>query len=261
MSMIFESHAHYDDDAFDEDREALLASLSQNGIEYVVNVGASLDSCKKTLELVKQYPFVYGALGIHPSDIKEVGYPDLAWLASQTVTNKKIVAIGEIGLDYYWDKDNREAQIDFFEKQMDMAKALERPIIVHSRDAAKDTYEVMKANDAGAIGGVVHCFSYGKEEAKKYLDMGMHIGLGGVVTFKNAKAAKEVAEYVPLDRLLLETDSPYLTPEPNRGKRNSSLNLTYIAKAIATLKNIDYDTVVSATAENAKRMYRIGTSR
>lgn len=257
MSKIFESHAHYEDEAFNEDREALLASLPENGIEYVINVGSTMETCHKTVELVSKYDFMYGALGVHPSEIRGVTDADLEWIEKEASVNSKILAIGEIGLDYYWDKDNKEEQKNYFERQINIAKRLGKPVIVHSREAAKDTYECMRDFGAKDCGGVVHCFSYPVEEAVKYLDMGFYIGLGGVVTFKNAAKIKEVASYVPIDRILLETDCPYMAPEPHRGRRNSSLYIPHIAKAIADIKNIDYEDVVSITNNNACQMYGI----
>lgn len=258
MKSIFESHAHYEDEAFNEDREALLASLPENGIEYVVNVGSTVDTCYKTVDLVKQYSHVYGALGVHPSEIRTATAKDLEWIREEAKNNPKILAIGEIGLDYYWDKDNREQQMDYFKRQIAIAKEIEKPIIVHSRDAAKDTYDCMTENDAAKCGGVVHCFSYGPEEAAKYLKMGFYIGIGGVVTFKNAVKIREVVEAVPLDRILLETDCPYLAPEPYRGKRNSSLYIPHIVEKIAEIKKTDCEEVLSVTFDNACKMYRIG---
>ena len=257
MAKIFETHAHYEDEAFDEDRELILNSLPENGIECVVNVASTVESCHRIAEMLQHYPFMYGALGIHPSEIRGVTDADMQWIKDETLANERIVAIGEIGLDYYWDKDNKAEQKDFFVRQIELAKELDKPIIVHSREAAQDTYEVMKASKASECGGVIHCFSYSVEEAKKYLDMGFYIGLGGVVTFKNAVKAKEVLAYVPLDRLLLETDCPYLTPVPYRGKRNSSLYIPEIVKVMSEIKGIDYDVIVETTNENARRMYRI----
>lgn len=255
MSKIFESHAHYEDEAFDPDREALIASLPVNGIEYVVNVGSTVETCHKTVELVERYDFFWGALGIHPSEIRGVTSADLDWIKKEARENSKIVSIGEIGLDYYWDKDNKREQHEFFAAQIDMAKELKLPIIVHSRDAALDTYTTMLECNARECGGVVHCFSYPKEEAKKYLDMGFYIGMGGAVTFKNALKNREVAEYVPLDRILLETDCPYMAPVPHRGERNSSLFIPEIAKMIAQVKGIEYDEVIEQTNVNARKMY------
>lgn len=254
--MIFETHAHYDDEAFDEDRDSLLNSLNKAGIEYVVNVGAGIETTKKTLELTRRYPFVYGAVGVHPSETAELNEENFKWL-EEVAKEPKVVAIGEIGLDYYWDTPERQIQKEWFIKQMELALKLKLPVIIHSRDAAADTYDLIKEVNLQQVGGVIHCFSYGKEMAKNYLDMGFYLGIGGVVTFKNAKKLKEVVEYAPLSQLVLETDCPYLAPEPNRGKRNSSLNLTYIAEEIARLKGITYEEVISTTSENAKKMYKI----
>lgn len=252
--MIFETHAHYDDEAFDEDRDSLLKSLYKEGIEYVVNVGASIETTKKTLDLTKQYSFVYGAVGVHPSDTAELNEENFKWLG-QAALLPKVVAIGEIGLDYYWDTPERSIQKEWFERQMELAKELKLPAIIHSRDAAADTLDMIRMTDLKQTGGVIHCFSYGKDMAKSYLDMGFYLGIGGVVTFKNAKKLKEVVEYAPMEQLVLETDCPYLAPEPNRGKRNSSLNLIYVAKEIARLKGIPYEDVITITEQNAKRMY------
>ena len=252
--MIFESHAHYDDDAFDEDRQELLSSLQENGIEYVINVGASLQSTASTVELTKRYPFIYGAAGVHPSETAELNEENFTWLVKQC-SQPKIVAVGEIGLDYYWKEPEEEIQKVWFARQLELARSIKKPVIIHSRDAAKDTFDIMCAHKAEEIGGVVHCFSYSAEMAQEYVKMGFYIGIGGVVTFKNGKKMKEVVEAVPLDMILLETDSPYLAPEPNRGKRNSSLNMPYIAKQIAVIKDVSYEEVVEATNANAKRLF------
>lgn len=254
--MIFETHAHYDDEAFDEDREELLESLEPAGIGKVINVCAEVSGWERTVALTERYPFVYGAVGVHPDD---VGSLDEAALERMRVLcgKEKIVAVGEIGLDYYWDKQDHQTQIFWFERQLEVARETGLPFIIHSREAARDTLETMKRMRAGEIGGVVHCFSYGKEMAREFLDMGLYLGIGGVVTFKNGRKLKEVVEYAPLDRLLLETDSPYLAPVPNRGKRNSSLNLPYVAGKIAEIKQVDADTVVSVTEENAGRLFGI----
>ena len=257
MSKIFESHAHYEDEAFDEDREELVDSLPVNDIEYVVNVGSTVETCRRSIELAGQYDFIYAAIGIHPSEIKDVTASDMEWIEMEAKAGKKVVAIGEIGLDYHWDKDNKPQQAEFFINQLEMAKRLNKPIIIHSREAAKDTFDIMSAHKASECGGVVHCFSYPREEAAKYLDMGFYIGIGGAVTFKNAQKVRDVVSYVPLERILLETDCPYMAPVPLRGERNSSLNIPYIARMIADIKNTDYETVVATTNENAKRMYRI----
>lgn len=255
--MIFESHAHYDDEAFDGDRDALLRSFAENGIDTVINIGASLESCQKTLALMKKYSFLYGAIGVHPSETGELEEESLLWL-KECCALEKVVAVGEIGLDYHWKEPEPSVQKEWFEKQLAMAKEVKLPVVIHSREAAKDTLDIMKSSHAEAVGGVIHCFSYTKEIAREYLDMGYYFGIGGVVTFANARKLKEAAAYIPMDRILLETDSPYLAPEPNRGKRNSSLNLPYIAGEIAAIKGLDREEVFAATHENAEKLFRLG---
>lgn len=252
--MIFESHAHYDDEVFDEDREELLASFGEKGIGTVINVGASLAGCKETVELTRQYPFIYGAIGIHPSEVGELHEDNFADLEKWCFLDK-IVAVGETGLDYHWPEPDPALQKEWFERQLVLARQVKLPVIVHSREAARDTLEIMQAHRAGEIGGVIHCFSYAKEMAREYLNMDFYFGIGGVITFKNSKKLKEAVEYIPMERILLETDSPYLAPEPNRGKRNSSLNLPYVAQAIADLKGISYEEVVRITEQNARKLF------
>ena len=254
--MIFETHAHYDDEAFDEDREKLLETMHAQGIEKIINVGASLQGVRDTVALTEKYPFVYGAVGIHPDEVGNLTEEDMKELRGYC-DREKIAAIGEIGLDYYWDKENHEIQKKWFVRQMDLAKETGLPIIVHSRDAAKDTLDIMKAERADNLSGVIHCYSYSKEHAREYMNMGYYLGVGGVVTFKNAKRLKEVVEYAPLDYLLLETDAPYLAPEPYRGKRNCSLYLTYVAQTIARIKGVPYETVVETTRKNAEKLFKI----
>ncbi len=253
--MIFETHAHYDDESFDEDRRELLLSLPDNGIGYVINVGADLAGCRETLRLTEEYPFVYGAVGVHPSETAELDDAGLAWLREQCARDK-IVAVGEIGLDYHQAEPERAVQKRWFERQMETARETGLPVIIHSRDAARDTLDILHALRAEEIGGVIHCFSYTKEIAREYLDMDFYFGIGGVVTFGNAKKLREAVQYIPMDRILLETDSPYLSPEPYRGRRNSSLHLPYVAEAIAALKNIPREEVEAATAQNALRLFR-----
>ena len=254
--MIFETHAHYDDEAFDEDREKLLETMHAQGIEKIINVGASLQGVRDTVALTEKYPFVYGAVGIHPDEVGNLTEEDMKELRGYC-DREKIAAIGEIGLDYYWYKENHEIQKKWFVRQMDLAKETGLPIIVHSRDAAKDTLDIMKAERADNLSGVIHCYSYSKEHAREYMNMGYYLGVGGVVTFKNAKRLKEVVEYAPLDYLLLETDAPYLAPEPYRGKRNCSLYLTYVAQTIARIKGVPYETVVETTRKNAEKLFKI----
>lgn len=256
MDWIFDTHAHYDDEAFDGDREELLAGLKGQGIGAVANIGASLKSSANTIELTERYPFVYGVIGVHPNEVGELDDAGLAWLRAESA-REKIVAIGEIGLDYYWDEPERGIQKEWFVRQLSLAREVGLPIVIHSRDAAKDTLDVMKAEHAGDMGGVIHCFSYPKEIAREYLNMGFFLGIGGVLTFKNAKKLKEVVEYMPMEQMVLETDCPYLAPVPNRGKRNNSGYLPYVAEEISRIKNIPVEEVIRITWDNARRMYGI----
>ena len=254
--MIFDTHAHYDDEQFDEDRDELLASMQACGVEAVTNIGASLATSQNTIELTKKYPFVYGAIGVHPNEVEDLNEDGIAWLKENSAL-PKIVAIGEIGLDYYWDEPGREIQKKWFLRQLELAREVKLPVVIHSRDAAKDTLDIMKSFHAENLGGVIHCFSYTKEMAREYLNMGFFLGIGGVVTFKNAKKLKEVVEYMPMEQMVLETDCPYLSPVPNRGKRNSSLNLPEVVEEVARLKGISVDEVIEITNRNAKTMYRL----
>lgn len=255
-TMIFDTHAHYDDEAFDEDREAILNSLVENGIGAVVNIGASIQSTKNTLELIKRYPFVYGAVGVHPNETGELNDHLMDWL-KHVAGEEKVVAIGEIGLDYYWNEPEPEVQKHWFVRQLALAREVNLPVVVHSRDAAKDTLDIIKAERAGELGGVIHCFSYSLEMAREYLKLGFYLGIGGVLTFNNARKLKEVVEYMPLDRIVLETDCPYLSPVPNRGKRNSSLNLPYVVEAVSQIKGVAPEEVIAVTQQNARKMYRL----
>ena len=252
--MIFDTHVHYDSEEFDEDREALLSGLQGQGLGAVVNIGASIQTTKSTLELTRRYAFVYGAAGVHPNETGELNDHLLDWLKDMA-RQPKVVAVGEIGLDYYWDEPDREIQKHWFVRQLRLAREVGLPVVIHSRDAAKDTLDIMKEQRAGDMGGVIHCFSYGVELAREYLSMGFYIGVGGVLTFKNAKKLKEVVEYMPMERLVLETDCPYLAPVPFRGKRNSSLNLPYVVQAVSQIKRIPEEEVIRITNENAKKLY------
>lgn len=254
--MIFETHAHYTDRKFDEDRDELISSLPEAGITTMIEVCADMEDPDPIRALCEKYPFVYASAGIHPSDIKELTMEDMERIR-ELARYEKCVAIGEIGLDYYWDKDNPEQQRYWFEYQAEMAEEEGLPVIVHSRDAAEDTVDIAKEVRLGEIGGVMHCFSYSKEVAKIFLDMGMYLGIGGVVTFKNARKLVETVEYAPMDRLLLETDCPYMAPEPHRGHRNCSLYLPLVAAKIAEIKKIPQEEVERQTAENAKKLFRI----
>ena len=257
---VFDTHAHYDDEAFDEDRESLIGSLRENGIGNVCNIGASMESCRTTLAMAEEYPFFYGALGIHPNETKDLTEEDMDWLRKAS-GSEKIVAIGEIGLDYYWDEPDRGIQKYWFGRQLELAREVRRPVVIHSRDAAKDTFDIMKEHRAEEIGGVIHCFSYGRDMAREFLNLGFYLGIGGVLTFGNAKKLKEVVEYAPLDRLVLETDCPYLAPVPNRGKRNTSYNLPYVADAMAEIKGLSREEIIRVTNRNAKQLYRLAPGK
>lgn len=254
--MIFETHAHYDDDRFDGDRDTLLASMPERGIERIINVGASIASTKTTLALAEKYDFVYAAVGVHPSDIGDLNEESYQWLREQAL-GEKTVAIGEIGLDYYWEKEPKvqERQRYWMKRQLELAQETGLPVIIHSRDAAADTMAVMRQANAEKIPGVIHCYSYSKELAQEFVKMGYYIGVGGVVTFKNAKKLKETVEALPLERILLETDCPYMAPEPHRGERNDSSYLPLVAAKIAELKGVAIEEVERITEENARKLF------
>ena len=252
--MIIDTHAHYDDKAFEEDRSEVLESMAGEGIGRIVNIGSSLGACKRTIQLMEQYNFIYGALGVHPTDSGELTEEDIEWLRTQCAL-EKCVAVGEIGLDYYWDEPEREIQKKWFIRQLQLAREVNLPVVIHSRDAAQDTVDIMKAEKAQEIGGVVHCYSYSRELAKNFLDMGFYFGIGGVVTFNNGRKLKEVVEYLPMDRIVLETDSPYLAPVPFRGKRNDSRKLTYVIDQIAEIKGLPTEEVIQTTTQNAYNLY------
>ncbi len=252
--MIIDTHAHYDDKAFEEDRAEVLTSMAEHGIHRIVNIGSSLGACKRTIALMEQYDFIYGALGVHPTDSGELTDADIDWLKAQCAL-EKCVAVGEIGLDYYWDEPERDIQKMWFVRQLQLAREVKLPVVIHSRDAAQDTVDIMKAEHAEEIGGVIHCYSYSKEMAKNFLDWGFYIGVGGVVTFNNGKKLKEVVDYVPLDRIVIETDCPYLAPVPFRGKRNDSRKLPYVVEQIAEIKGMPKEEVEEITYRNAFQLY------
>lgn len=248
---IFDSHAHYTDKAFNDDRENMLGSLRESGICGVINCGADIESSVFSVELANKYDYIYAACGIHPEEADKIP-ENYIEIIRNLATNEKCVAIGEIGLDYYWRQDNKEKQKELFEKQILLSKELDLPIIVHDREAHGDTLEILKKHKPK---GVLHCFSGSPETAEEILKLGMYIGLGGALTFKNARKAVEVAQMLPLDRLLLETDCPYMAPVPFRGKRNYSGYIPYIAEKIAEIKGIDPQTVLDITSENAKKLF------
>lgn len=254
MFPIFDTHAHYDDEAFDDDRERILSSLPQKGIAKVVDVGASLASCKKARALAEQYPHIYCAIGVHPSETAELNEDNFEWLKNEC-SYEKCVAVGEIGLDYHWNEPLPQIQKEWFVRQLELAREIKKPVVIHSRDAAKDTVDIMTAEKAGEIGGVVHCYSYTKETAKIFLNMDFYFGIGGVLTFKNAKKLKEAVEYIPMDRIVLETDCPYLAPEPYRGRRNTSEYIPYVITAMAEIKGVSEEEVRRIAWENAHKLY------
>ena len=254
--MIFDTHAHYDDDAFDEDRDELLSGMAAKNVEYIVNVGASMASSERSLGLAEKYPFVYAAVGVHPDEVGELDEEKFAKLREWT-KHEKVKAVGEIGLDYYWDKEGHDLQKHWFMRQMELAHEANLPMIVHSREAAKDTLDMIIAAKPLDLSGIIHCYSYSVEQAREYLNMGYYIGIGGVLTFKNAKKLKEVAEYAPLSQIVLETDCPYLAPTPFRGKRNDSSMIAYVAEELAAIKNVPVEEVLRITNENGKKLYHI----
>lgn len=259
MLKIFDSHAHYDDSRFDEDRDVLLSGMENHGVGYIVNISSSMDTLYKTLEITEKYPYVYGSAGVHPSECGELTDKDID-VIKRTCADKKIVAVGEIGLDYHYPEPVRDIQKKWFERQLDVAAEFDMPVIIHSREAAEDTLDILKRYDDKLRKnnrGVIHCFSYTVEMARQYIDMGYNIGIGGVLTFSNAKKLKKVVCDIPLEKIVIETDCPYLAPAPHRGERSDSTFLPYVIKAIAELKNVDEEEVIEVTAKNAIEMYGI----
>ena len=257
--MIFDTHAHYDDEAFDADRDVLLESMESNGIGTIVNVCASIDGLEKTIALMEKYPFVYGAIGVHPDDADQMTQETLDKIRT-LLQHEKAVAVGEIGLDYYWHKEKEEhlIQQNMFRAQMEIAREEKLPFMIHSREAAEDTLNIVREYMKGGMyGGIIHCFSYSKEIAREYLNMGLSLGIGGVLTFQNARKLREVVEYAPMEQIVLETDSPYLAPVPFRGKRNSSRNLPYVVNRIAELKGITPEEVIEITEKNARKLLNL----
>ena len=255
--MLFDSHAHLNDERFDEDREELISSLQEKGVDLVVNPGACIKTSIESVELANEYGFIYAAVGVHPHDVGELDDSAIDTLRKLATENEKVVAIGEIGLDYYYDNSPREVQKEWFIKQIELANELKLPIIIHDRDAHGDTFEIIKKYKSPEIGCVLHCYSGNVELAREYVKMGCYISLSGTVTFKNNKKTKEVAGEIPLDRLFIETDSPYMAPTPHRGKRNDPSLVQFVADTIAVEKGVSYETVCEATKENAKKFFGI----
>ena len=258
--MYFESHAHYDDRRFNEDRHELLMACQANGVKYIVNAGADLRSSEKGVEMAARYDFLYAGVGVHPHDAKVLDEASFAELEELSLKSK-VVAIGEIGLDYHYDNSPRDIQVKWFLRQLDLAKKRDLPVIIHSRDAAAQTYEIIEAaklsQRKGKGAGVIHCYSGSVQMALDYIKLGYYLGIGGVVTYSNAKKTVEVVEAVPLERILIETDCPYLSPVPNRGKRNDSQNLKYICEKISEIKQIGVEEVEKITCKSAMTLFDI----
>lgn len=254
--MLFDSHAHLDDKRFNKDRDDVIKRAKDNDIDLIVNPGSSFETSNAAVQLSQQYDMIYAAVGVHPHNAKTMD-DQMLQLLEGMAKKEKVVAIGEIGLDFHYDNSPRDIQKKWFRKQIQLAKKLKLPIIIHDRDAHMDVMEILKDEEAFDNGVLLHCFSSSAELARQYVDLGAYISLAGPVTFKNAKTPKAVAKAVPLDRLLIETDAPYLTPEPYRGKRNESSYVKYVCQEIAALKGVSFKEVAEATKENAKRYFDI----
>ena len=252
--MIFDTHAHLNDSAFDEDREELISGLPEKGIGFVMNVGCCLDSSKDCIALAEKYPFIYASVGSHPDSAGEV-CEELMQTYLDMSKHSKVKAIGEIGLDYYYEGFDREIQIKAFEMQMELARQAQLPVIVHERDAHGDGMDIVRKFPD--VTGVFHCYSGAAEMARQLVDLGWYIGFTGVLTFKNARKAVETAASIPLERILLETDCPYMSPEPFRGKRNDPGRLIHMAQKLAEIRGLSVEEIIAITTENAKRLYRI----
>ena len=253
--MIIDSHAHYDDSQFDNDRDILLNELHENGIDFIINSGESLKSSIAGVKLGENYDFIYSASGIHPNNTKYMSEDIYEKIKDIALKNKKVVAIGEIGLDYHYDDTDQDIQKYWFKRQLQLAKELSMPVIIHSRDASQECFDIIK--ESGVKSGVIHCYSGSAEMAKEYIKLGFYIGIGGVLTYSNARKTVEVAEAISLNRILLETDCPYLAPVPNRGKRNNSLMLTYVAEKLSQIKNVSYEEVCSTTSRNCIELFKL----
>lgn len=251
---FFDSHAHYNDEKFAEDLEETIAKIKNAGVSKTITAGYSLASSRKALAQARKYDFMYATCGISPNDINQNCKEELKQI--EQIEDQKLVAIGEIGLDYYWNKENKDLQKEVFIKQINIANKKNKPIVIHSRDAYKDTIEILKTNPVNKK-GIFHCCQLNQELVKEALELGYYISLAGHITFKNAKGANEIIKLIPNEKLLIETDSPYLAPEPQRGTRNDSSNLIWIAKKIAEVRQIPVEDIAKITYENAKKIYEI----
>lgn len=255
--MLFDSHAHYNDKRFAEDVDEVLSAMRENNVGMILNSCSEIAEIPEILKLCEKYPFMYASIGVHPHEAEGLKESDMDILREYS-KHEKVKAIGEIGLDYFYDFSPRDTQKKWFERQVELAKELKLPVVIHDRDAHKDSMDILRGCNISEIGGVFHCYAGSVEMAKEILDWGMYIAFGGSLTFKKSVKPKEVAAYVPLDRIVIETDCPYLTPEPHRGKRNSSLYIHYVAEKLAEIKGINVEEVENATFENAKRLFNIG---
>lgn len=254
--MLFDTHTHMDAPEFEEDRDAAMARAVEAGVSRLVNIGFNRETIPTTLALAEKYDFVYAAIGWHPVDAIDMQEGDLDWIES-LCSHEKVVAIGEIGLDYHWDKSPKDVQHRVLREQIALAKRVKLPIVIHNREAHEDTIRILKEENAGEVGGIMHAFSGSWETAKICLDMGFHLSFGGPVTFKNAKQPKEVLEKTPMDRLLIETDAPYLTPHPYRGKRNETAYVRLVAETAAQLKGVSLEEIAEQTMKNANKLFGI----
>lgn len=255
--MLFDSHAHYDDERFSEDVDELLSTMQENNVGGILNSCSEIKDIPKILELCRKYPFMYASVGVHPHAVSEITEEDIKALVKYS-EEERVVAIGEIGLDYFYDYSPRDLQKKWFSRQINLAKELNLPVIIHDRDAHGDCMDILRSENVRDTGGVFHCYAGSVEMSKEILEWGMYIAFGGSLTFKKASRPIEVAKYVPLDRILIETDSPYLTPEPFRGKRNSSLYVHLVAEKLAEIKGISVKEIEEVTFKNAKECFRIG---
>ncbi|MDQ0163427.1 TatD family hydrolase [Bacillus alveayuensis] len=254
--MLFDTHAHLNAVQYEQDLEEVIQRAKDEGVSHIVVVGFDRPTIKRAMELTESYDFIYAAVGWHPVDAIDMTDEDLAWI-KELASHPKVVALGEMGLDYYWDKSPKEVQKEVFRKQIALAKEVKLPIIIHNREATADILEILKEENAHEVGGIMHCFSGSLEVARQCMDMNFYISFGGPVTFKNAKKPKEVAAAIPLEYLLIETDCPYLTPHPFRGKRNEPSYVKYVAEKIAELRELTFEEVAHITTENAKKIFSI----
>lgn len=254
--MLFDTHAHLNADQYKEDLAEVMVRAQEAGVSNIVVVGFDRLTIKRAMELAEAHDFIYACVGWHPVDAIDMTNEDLAWI-EELASHPKVVALGEMGLDYYWDKSPQEIQKEVFRKQIQLAKKVKLPIVIHNRDATADIVEILREEGASEVGGIMHCFSGSVEIAKECLEMNFYISLGGPVTFKNAKKPKEVALEIPLARLLIETDCPYLTPHPYRGQRNEPSYVKLVAEQIAEIKGLTFEEIARATSDNAKRIFGI----